>query len=110
MSDDSRKTLFSIASNPKVQAIGMAWYDAADYPQILALMTDADRLPASYNEWLQRARNGEKELLAKGSVVIRAVIKPDAFCAWCALRGLKFDAKARTLFASEEAARQVKLL
>lgn len=109
MSDDPRKTLFSMASNPKFQAIGMAWYDAADYAEILTIMADADRLPGTYDEWLQKSRKGEQELIAKGARVIRAIVKPKAFTTWCALRGLKLDAKARGLFASEDAARQLKL-
>lgn len=109
MSDDIRKTLFSTASNPKLQAIGMAWYERADYAEILTIMADADRLPRSYDEWLQKSHKGEQELTAKGARVIRAIVKPKAFASWCALRGLKLDAKARMRFASEEAARQLKL-
>jgi len=109
MSDDPRKTPQSIASNPKVQAIGMAWYDRADYPEILRVMADADRLPRTYDDWLQRSGQGEQELIAQGVRVFRAVIKPQPFIGWCALRGLKLDAKARMAFATEHAARETGL-
>lgn len=85
----------------------MAWYDEADDPAIRAMMNDRDRLPLTWGEWHQRARKGEQDLIAKGLRVIRVVIQPQPFAAWCALRGLDIDAQARTRFAAEEAARQL---
>ncbi len=88
---------------PKVQAVGIAWYEPADYPAIRAMMIDGHSLPATHGAWLQRARKGEQEFLAKGTRLVRVIIKPQPFAAWCALRGLNLDSAARRRFAAEHA-------
>lgn len=104
-----KRDLDRLIASGKVQAIGMAWFDEADYPAILHIMADAAQLPRTHAQWHQRATQGEKELATKGVKVIRAVIDPQHFPGWCAARGLNVDAQARTRFASEQAARDVGL-
>ena len=40
-----------------------------------------------------------------GHVIVRAIIKPEEFAAWCRANGLKLDAKARSQWSSEFVAR-----
>jgi len=91
-----------------VRAVGMSWYRAEDYRRILEIMEDADKLHSTYDQWLKAAERGERELKGKGHIVIRAMLDPDQFTAWCREKGLKRDAQARTQFASWFAAQQVK--
>lgn len=91
-----------------VRAMGMAWYRRQDYRRILAIMTDADLLPPTYDKWLGKAERYERQEIAKGMMIIRVIIDPDEFAAWCAASGLNIDAKARMNFAAEEAAKFVK--
>jgi hypothetical protein len=68
------------------------------------IMADADRLPKTFASWLEKADRAEREFKRRGDVV-RAIIDPDNFPAWCQSRGLKrLDAQARTLFANYVAA------
>lgn len=85
--------------------VGVAWYERDDYPRILEIMTDAEKLPRTYNQWKQRAELSESQQRAAGRSVVRAIIKPDDFVAWCAGNGHKVDAKGRMAFANAEAAR-----
>ncbi len=89
----------------KPDAVGLAWYKREDYGRILKIMEDADTLPATYDRWLKAAETGERELTSKGHVVVRAIIDPDEFVAWCAGHDLKVDSKARQAFAAEFARR-----
>lgn len=89
-------------------AIGMSWYRRESYSRILEIMEDADKLPLAYDQWLKKAEAGESELQRAGHVVVRAVIDPDEFAAWCLARNLKVDAQARMQWASECALRQFK--
>lgn len=85
--------------------LGIAWYEERDYPRILDIMEDAESLFGAYDEWKKAAEFGERREQAAGHTVIRAVIKPEQFLAWCAARGAKVDSHARTAFANEQAAR-----
>ena len=91
-----------------VRAVGIGWYYRQDYRRILEIMEDADKLPATYDQWLKSAETGERELKRAGHIVVRAVIEPEEFLAWCRARGLNVDAKARMQWGSEVAHRQVK--
>lgn len=88
--------------------IGMVWYRSEDYAAIRNLMLDADRLPATYAEWLRNAEKGEKEVRSKGQIPIKAYIDPKDFGAWCAIRGLKVDAGGRQQFAALAAAQEAR--
>lgn len=91
-----------------VRAGGIAWYTRDNYGRILEVMEDAEVLPRTFEKWLYKAERGERELAAKGHIVVRAVIDADEFVAWCRARGLNVDAKARGQFAAEVAMRVVK--
>ncbi len=82
---------------------GLAWYRREDYPKLLAIFDDADSLPETYEEWLEKAMEIERELIIQGHRVVRATIDPAIFPSWCAAKHLKLDASARTRFATEEA-------
>jgi hypothetical protein len=89
----------------QVQVVGIAWYRPDDYREILRIMADRHLLPATYDEWKQQAEGLERQQLGKGVRVVRAVIDPQTFPAWCRRNGLNVDAQARMRFANEEAYR-----
>ncbi len=89
-------------------AIGMSWYCREAYSRILEVMEDADRLPRTYDQWLKSAEAGVSKLQRAGHIVVRAVIDPDQFVAWCLARSLKVDAQARMRWANEAAFRELK--
>jgi hypothetical protein len=83
--------------NTKIKT-GMAWYNEKDYPKLRLLFTDgaeATKFPGFYDEWLANAEEAEQREGARGLEVIRAVIEPAAFAAWCKLRKISPDANAR---------------
>lgn len=89
-------------------AVGIAWYERSDYSRILEIMDDAEKLPRTYDRWKQIAERGESQLRSAGHIVVRAVIKPDDFVAWCSRHGHEVDAKGRMAFANVEAARHAR--
>jgi hypothetical protein len=88
--------------------MGLSWYLEKDYGRILKIMEDADKLPATYGQWRSSAERGERGLKDKGHIVVRAIIDPEEFAAWCRERALKLDANGRIAFASWVALQQVK--
>jgi len=92
----------------EISSLGIGWYNREDYPRILQIMEDAHVLPPTYDVWRKKAEGLESQVKASGAaVVVRAIIKPEEFVAWCASRGMKVDAKARTAFGSEFVYRSV---
>lgn len=87
----------------QIQIIGIGWYLQKDYPEILRIMTDADRLPQTFKVWQHQADQLERGLIAQGKTVIRAIIDPATFPEWCRRHGLNVDAKGRMAFANERA-------
>jgi hypothetical protein len=85
--------------NPKgvPQAIGFAWYRRESYAQCLALFSDAANFPPTFDEWLVRAKEAERQCLEKGLKVVRAEIDPREFARWCADEGYAhIDTAARS--------------
>lgn len=91
-----------------INVVGMAWYRAEDYDAILGIMSDRNKLHATYHEWRMDAETGEKKLRREGKTVVRAYIDPKTFPDWCRTEGLNIDAKARMQYASRIAYEQTR--
>jgi hypothetical protein len=81
----------------------LPWYARADYPILLRLFSDLDKLPATYDAWLQRAEQVENQLQRAGLAVARIWIRPVPFAAWCRERNISPDQAARLTFVNEAA-------
>ena len=81
----------------------LPWYARGDYPALLKLFSDPDKLPATYDAWLQRAEQVENKLQRAGLAVARIRIRPVPFAAWCKERNTSPDQAARLTFANEAA-------
>jgi hypothetical protein len=79
--------------------VGIAWFkDEAVYKRALAIFTDRENMPASFEDW--KALVGRECGLIKdgGNIAIRADIDPETFTAWCASHGYETNSKGRTAF------------
>jgi hypothetical protein len=94
--------------DPRIRAAGISWYNKDDYQRALRVMIDPQVLPPTYSAWKKKAEAQESKWKSDGVIVIRAIIDPDEFPAWCRARGLNVDAKGRMAFASEFAMQQIK--
>jgi hypothetical protein len=81
----------------------LPWYARGDYPALLRLFKDPDKLPATYDAWLLRAEQVEKQLQRVGLAVARIRIRPVPFAAWCRERNISPDQAARLTFANGSA-------
>lgn len=102
--------LGKLQSSGKLAAIGMVWYEASDYPEILRIMADGNLMPTSHADWQRKAEQQEQTIKNQGYRVIRAVVKPKDFRVWCMARGHNVDAQGRIAFANEQAARQAGII
>ena len=79
-------------------AIGVYWADEGDYPALLGIFADADRMPPTWGEWLKMAEEMESGLKAYGHVVMRVRIDPATFADWCAVHGTTPGREGRKKF------------
>src|SRR3954451_11886852 len=68
-------------------AVGAYWINEGDYPALLRIFPDGNRMPRTWAEWLKIAEEMESGLKAYGQVVMRARIDPNTFLDWCAAHG-----------------------
>jgi hypothetical protein len=79
-------------------AVGVYWINEGDYPALLRIFDDGDKMPPSWKEWLMIAEEMERGLISYGHVVLRVHIDPDTFSDWCATEGVKSSSEGRKKF------------
>lgn len=86
-----------------IRVIGLPWYRREDYATLLMLFSDPDKLPGTYDAWLERAESTERQFQNAGFGVARIWIHPLPFATWCKERNVSPDQRARMTFANEAA-------
>jgi hypothetical protein len=79
-------------------AVGAYWIEEGDYPQLLKMFVDGNKMPPSWKEWLKMAEEMERGLKAYGHVVMRVHIDPNTFLDWCDAHGTSLDHEGRKRF------------
>ena len=79
-------------------AVGAYWIKEEDYPALLQLFDDGDKMPPSWKEWLKMAEEMEQGLKAYGHIVLRVYIDPATFPDWCAVHGTSPGSTGRRKF------------
>jgi hypothetical protein len=68
------------------------------------MFEDGNKLPATYEQWFQKAQSLLDGMKSRGVAVERVYLYPDDFAAWCRSRSLNINAKARMEYAAAFAA------
>jgi hypothetical protein len=79
-------------------AVGAYWIKEEDYPALLELFADGNKMPRTWSQWLKMAEEMERGLKAYGHVVMRVYIDPSTFADWCAAHGTSPGREARKRF------------
>ena len=79
-------------------AVGAYWIKEEDYPALLKLFDDGDKLPGTHQEWLKMAEEMEQGLKAYGHPVMRVTIDPRTFADWCVAHGTNPGREGRRKF------------
>jgi hypothetical protein len=82
----------------RVPAVGVYWIDEADYPAVLKIFDDGQKMPPAWKDWLKMAEEMERGLKAYGHPVMRVRIDPDTFPNWCAAQGTSPGREGRRRF------------
>jgi hypothetical protein len=76
-------------------AVGVYWITEGDYPALLSIFDDGNRMPRTWKEWLRIAQEMERGLKAYGHAVMRVHIDPNTFSDWCVNHGTTPGAEGR---------------
>ena len=79
-------------------AVGAYWINEEDYPALLTIFADGNKLPRAWSEWLKMAEEMERGLKAYGHPVMRVRIDPNSFPDWCAAQGVTAGSDGRKRF------------
>ena len=82
-------------------AVGVYWIKKDDYPALLKIFEDGDKVPSTWKEWLKLAEEMERGLKAYGHPVMRVTIDPSTFSDWCAAHGTSTGREGRKRFVAE---------
>lgn len=86
--------------------VGLPWFEAESYQQVVAVMEDRDRLHRTHAQWLADATKTEEALRREGFMTARAVLRLPDFVDFCTKHGTRIDASGRNHFASFIAAQK----
>jgi hypothetical protein len=81
--------------------IGVAWFkDEPTYRKALTIFTDAENMPATFEDWKALVRRQCAEITGSGNIAIRADIDPETFTDWCHLHGFLANSQGRSAYAN----------
>jgi hypothetical protein len=78
------------------RTVAIGWYQREDYARIKLLMEDGHVLPQNFDVWLVQAEAVVRIEKSRGSVVLKAIILPEPFAAWCRATNQRPNVNART--------------
>jgi hypothetical protein len=81
-----------------IRAVGLTWFREEDYPALLRIFEDSDKMHATWEEWLASAKQTEQRVKAQGQIAERINIDPDTFPDWCRKEGVGINREGRSKF------------
>lgn len=88
-----------VMSDSEKIAVAMAWYRREQWPLLLAVSADADKLEPTYEEWLAFASRQIRDLESRGIRVQKIDVELGALTRWCQSEGRAVDGEARAEYA-----------
>jgi len=85
----------------EVDAVAVIWWRRDEYSRMLKTMTDAHKLPVSFEEWEERADEAISMIASQGGKPVKVDTSLDKFVTNCTMRWLEFDAHGRSQFAAD---------
>jgi len=79
--------------------LAVAWFEEKDYPRILEILNYPENMSRSYERWRDVFENrygGDKR--TRRGLLVRVVVDPNKFLAFCAARSVKPDLRWLNIF------------
>ncbi|MEP7030595.1 MAG: hypothetical protein ABI830_06655 [Pseudolabrys sp.] len=91
----------STPDDKPLPAVGVYWFEEADYPAVLEISDDRDTMPPTFEAWRKMAEEMKKGLEAYGHPVLKVRIDPKTFAAWCVAHGTTPGRAGRKMFVAD---------
>jgi len=78
--------------------VSIAWYRPEQWPRLLEVSIDGDRLHKTYEQWLDFTNDLVADIESNGQSVIKVEVDVEELTAWCKQQGLSLDGDARAEF------------
>ena len=82
------------------QHVGVAWYRKEQWPRLLEIADDKEKLEASYDEWVKIAQKTMREMEKLGLSLVKVDVDVEELLAWCQRRKIPVNGEARASFTS----------
>ncbi len=80
--------------------MGIAWYRAEEWPELLAAAADREDLEQTHAEWLQGAQRALVNFAAQGMAAQKIDVRIAELIQWCRQQQRPVDAPARSAYAA----------
>ena len=80
--------------------INIAYYNKEDWDQFLEIVDDRENIENTWEEWHKEFEKAKNNLISKNFEVNVVKVNLNELNAYCKIRGIKNDAKARSEFAA----------
>jgi len=79
---------------------GVAWFNEEDWPRLLEISEDRDKLEKTHSEWLQHAEFAIKNFENQGIKIQKIHMTPNELLIWCNERNIPVNGEARSGYAT----------
>ena len=97
--DLSKLPILSKGQKP-FQNVGVAWYRKEQWPRLLEIADDREKLEDTYEDWVKIAEKTMGEMEALGLSLAKVDIDVEELLAWCQKRKIPVNGSARARFTS----------
>ena len=78
--------------------LGLAWYKEEQWPRLLDVSVDGNRLEKTYEQWRRVAQAKFDELKQKGVNVVKVPVEVEDLASWCREMGRVVDGEGRVAY------------
>jgi hypothetical protein len=96
---ERRKRRWIVKKSEKLN-LCVAWYKPEQWPRLLEISADSDKLEETYGEWLIIAEKALKDFAALGVFPEKMVVDVEDLLVWCRAEGVPVNGPSRSQYAA----------
>jgi len=81
-------------------AVGIAWFDRAQWQQLTQVVADRNELDDTFEQWEQNALDALRMIKRQGYRVEKVYVDVDSLLSWCKAKGLPVNGESRAEYVS----------
>jgi hypothetical protein len=86
---------------PNDSVIGMAWYKQDQWPVLLQVSSDSNKLESTYEEWLEYAEDTYRRFVKEGLTTEKVAVDVFELIKWCKDHNYPVNGNSRASYTAE---------